>query len=409
MRDLHRRPQENGSASTLFEIGSQRDLFDIPAEVAYFNTANTSPLLRSAREAGEAALQQRAEPWRIDPVDWFTDVERLRAAYAGIVGVEPDGIALVPATSYGLAIAARNIDANAGDQVVVLAEEYPSGHYTWRRFCQRSGAELLVADARGDTTWAEAVVALIGERTRVVAVPNVHWTDGSLVDLDAVVAAARRVGAAVIIDASQSLGALPLDVLRLRPDFVVSVGYKWLLGPLGVGCLYVDERYRRGEPIEESWINRAGSEDFAALVDYSDAYRPGARRFDVGARANFGLVPMAIAAAEQLLEWTIPAIATSLRAVTDQIAEHATHLGYSIRPRAERAPHMLGVGLSRDAARALGDDLGERRVIASVRGSSLRIAPHLHTTPGDIERLVAALEAAARHAPATAGALDAPQ
>lgn len=380
----------------MIEIGSQRDRFAVPPEVAYFNTANMSPMLRSVREAGIAALGWRAEPWRIASADWFTDVERLRAAYARIVGVEPDGVALVPATSYGLAIAARNIDATAGDQVVVLADEYPSNHYTWRRFCQRTGAELLIARGGGDTTWADAVVALLGERTRVVAVPHVHWTDGSLVDLDAVVAAARRFGAAVIIDASQSLGALPLDVSRLRPDFVVSVGYKWLLGPLGVGCLYVDERYRGGEPLEENWINRAGSEDFAALVDYTDTYRPGARRFDVGARTNFGLVPMAIAAAEQLLEWTIAAIAASLRAVTDQIAEHATSLGYSIRPREERAPHMLGVGLSRDAASAIAHDLGERRVIASVRGSSLRIAPHLHTTPGDVERLAQALEAAAR-------------
>jgi len=265
-----------------------------------------------------------------------------------------------------------------------------------RRFCRRTGAELLIARSEGDTTWADAVVALLGERTRVVAVPHVHWTDGSLVDLDAVVAAARRFGTTVVIDASQSLGALPLDVSRLRPDFVVSVGYKWLLGPLGVGCLYVDERYRDGEPLEENWINRAGAEDFAALVDYTESYRPGARRFDVGARTNFGLVPMAIAAAEQLLAWTIEAIAESLRLVTDLIAGHATRLGYSVARRDERGPHMLGVGLPRDAASAIADELRQRGVISSVRGSSLRIAPHLHTTPEDIERLAQALEAAAR-------------
>ncbi|HEX4035453.1 MAG TPA: aminotransferase class V-fold PLP-dependent enzyme [Solirubrobacteraceae bacterium] len=380
----------------MIDIGSQRGLFDVPAEVAYFNTANMSPILRSVRAAGTAALALRAEPWRIASDDWFTDVERLRAAYARILGVDTDAVALVPASSYGLAVAARNIAASAGAEVVVLADEYPSNHYTWRRFCQRTGAELVIAHRDRETSWAEAVVAALGERTRVVAVPHVHWTDGSLVDLEAVVAAARRFEAAVVIDASQSLGALPLDVSRLRPDFVVSVGYKWLLGPLGVGCLYVDERYRGGEPLEENWINRAGTEDFAALVDYTDAYRPGARRFDVGARANFGLVPMALAAAEQLLEWTTAATATSLRGVTDRIAEVATSLGYSIGPRDERAPHMLGVGLPREAASAIANDLAERGVIASVRGSSLRIAPHLHTTPEDLERLAQALEAAVR-------------
>jgi len=114
----------------LIDIGSQRGLFDLPREVAYFNTANMSPMLCSVREAGTAALERRAEPWRIASADWFTDVERLRAGYARIVGVDTDAIALVPASSYGLAIAARNIDATTGDQVVVLADEYPSNHYT---------------------------------------------------------------------------------------------------------------------------------------------------------------------------------------------------------------------------------------------------------------------------------------
>lgn len=246
------------------EHGSQRHLFEVPEQVAYFNTANMSPLLVAVREAGDLGLARRAAPWTVTAADWFGDVERLRGAYAGILGGGSDGVALIPATSYGLAIAARNLTAAPGDQVVVLAEEYPSNYYTWRRFCLRTGAELLVTHREPGATWTDAVRARISERTRVLAVPNVHWTDGSLVDLEAVVPLAQR---AVVIDASQSLGAIPLDVSRLRPDFVVSVGYKWLLGPFGLGCLYVGERYRDGEPLEENWINRAGSDDFAGLVD----------------------------------------------------------------------------------------------------------------------------------------------
>jgi hypothetical protein len=92
-------------------LDSQRDLFDVPAEIAYLNTANMSPLLRSVREAGARALAQRAAPWKVTSVDWFTDVGRLRSAYAGVLGVDADGVALVPASSYGLAAAARNLAA----------------------------------------------------------------------------------------------------------------------------------------------------------------------------------------------------------------------------------------------------------------------------------------------------------
>lgn len=380
------------------EVGSQRHLFEVPEAIAYFNTANMSPLLSAVREAGESGVARRSAPWLVAAADWFSDVERLRELYAKALSADSDGVALVPATSYGLAIAARNVAAAAGDQVVVLAREYPSNYYTWRQFCRRTGAELVVAEREPGEGWTEAVLAQIGERTRVVAVPNVHWTDGSLVDLEAVVPAARRTEAVVVIDASQSLGAMPLEVSRLSPDFVVSVGYKWMLGPLGLGCLYVGEDYRDGEPLEENWINRAGSDDFAALVDYTDDYRPGARRFDVGQRTSFGLVPMAIAAAEQLLDWTIAGVALSIRAVTDQIAERVRALGFATAAADQRGPHMLGIELPREVARATARHLTDSGVVASVRGSSLRIAPHLHTSQDDVDRLLKVLTDAAQPA-----------
>jgi len=368
--------------------GSQRALFDVPDDVAYLNTANMSPLLHAVRAAGARALERRAAPWSIAAADWFTDVERLREAYARVLGVDAEGVALVPSTSYGLAVAARNLTAAAGDEVVVLAAEYPSNYYTWQRFCARTQAELATVEREPGQSWTEAIVARTGERTRIVAVPNVHWTNGAPVDLVEVAAAARAAGAWLVVDASQSLGALPLDVSTVAPDFVVAVGYKWLLGPLGVGCLYVAEQHRDGEPLEENWINRAGSEDFASLVDYVDEYRPGARRYDVGQRTNFGLVPMAIAAAEQLIEWTIEGVAEALATVTDEIGRRATELGLNVPPH---GPHMLGVEVPPELAAVLGPRLQAQGVVVSIRGSSLRIAPHLHTTADDVDRLIDAL------------------
>jgi selenocysteine lyase/cysteine desulfurase len=366
-------------------LGSQRALFDVPDDVVYMNTANMAPPLRAVRAAGEEALARRATPWRITSDDWFTGVERLRDGFARVLGADCDGVALIPATSYGLAIAARNLDAQPGDQVVVLEDDYPSNRYTWVRFCERTGASLVVVEPG-------ALVEHIGDRTRVVAVPNVHWTNGSLVDLVAAADAARRAGAALVVDASQSLGAMPLDLDAIRPDFLVAVGYKWMLGTLGLGCLYVAKQHRGGEPIEENWINRAGSEDFSALVDYTDAYRPGARRFDVGQHSNFGLVPMAVAATEQILEWTVAGIAESLAEVTEEIATRAGALGLAVPARDRRGPHMLGIEVPRDAAHVIARRLGEDGVVASVRGNSVRIAPHLHTTCTDVDRLIESLE-----------------
>ena len=371
----------------------QRELFDIPDDVAYFNCASLAPQLRSAREAAEAAWRRRAQPWLIQADDWFTEVEERRALFARLAGVDADGVALVPATSYGLAVAAANLTAAPGQRVLVLAEDYPSNYYTWQRFARRTGA-TLVAVARADgRSWAEALLEALDERTAVVAVLAVHWTDGALVDLAAVAARARAAGAAVVVDASQALGAMPLDLAAVRPDFLVAVGYKWLLGPFGLGYLYVAPEHRDGVPLEENWISRLGSEDFARLVDYQDPYQPGARRFDVGQRTHFETTPMAIAALRQLLDWEVPRVAATLRRTTGRIEEQVRALGLTLTSP-DRGPHLLGIRLPAPARERVAAALARAGVFAALRGSSLRVSPHLWTTEEDVGRLLAALAAA---------------
>lgn len=106
--------------------------------IAYFNVASLATSLRSAVAAGEEALRWRAQPWRIRATDWFTAAERRRSLFAELIGATAGGIVLVPTTSYGLRVAATNLRAGPGDRVLVLADEYPSGVYTWRRFVRRT-------------------------------------------------------------------------------------------------------------------------------------------------------------------------------------------------------------------------------------------------------------------------------
>jgi selenocysteine lyase/cysteine desulfurase len=379
------------SDESLDLISGQRAAFAVPPDIAYFNTASLAPQLHAVRAAGEAALERRGRPWAISAADWFADVERLRSLFAEIIGATAEGVALVPATSYGIAVAARNLTLGPGRRVLVLAEEYPSGIYTWRAAARRSGGEILTVAREPGQTWTDAVLAALDERVAIVSVPNVHWTDGALVELGPVAERTRELGARLVIDGSQSVGAMPVDVDALQPDFLVAVGYKWLLGPFSVGYLYVAEEHRRGEPLEENWIVREGSEDFARLIDYRDSYQPGARRFDVGERTKFELIPMAIAALEQLAEWQIPRVAATLAARTSEIAARAAGLGLNPLPDDQRGPHMLGVRLPEPAYTRAPSALASVSCFAGLRGASLRISPHLHTTDEDVERLFAGL------------------
>ena len=374
--------------------GLQHGLFEIPDDVAYLNCAYMSPQLRSVREIGERAVVRKSRPWEVTPRDFFEDSETARELFARVVGGDPDGVAIVPSVSYGIAVAATNVAVEAGESIVVLGEQFPSNVYPWRELAKRAGAEVLTVPRPSDHDWTTAVLGYIDERTAVVAVPNCHWTDGSFVDLVRVGERAREVGAALVVDAIQSLGAYPFDVREVRPDFLVASSYKWLLGPYGMGFLYVSEDHRGGDPIEHNWINRAGSEDFSRLVEYRDAFQPGARRFDVGERSNFVLLPMANAALRQVLDWGVANIAEALSGLTARIGDEARKLGMEAVPAKRRAGHMIGLRLGPEAPGDLAAQLAEENVFVSVRGRNLRVSPHLYNTEGDVERLFDSL---ARH------------
>ena len=283
-------------------LPSQRHLFDIPDDVCYLNCAYMSPQLRSVREAGEKALALKSHPWEVTSAEFFDEPEKSRELFARIVGGDADGVAIIPSVSYGMAVATANLRVQNDENIVILTEQFPSNVYPWRALSQRHGAKLVTVPRPADHDWTTALLEHMDEKTAVVAAPNCHWTDGSLVDLVRVGERAREVGASLVVDATQSLGAHPLDVNRVKPDFLISAAYKWLLGPYSLGFMYVDEAHREGNPIEQNWIVREGSEDFTRLVDYRDGYAPGARRYDVGERSNFILLPMANAAMQQVLD-----------------------------------------------------------------------------------------------------------
>jgi selenocysteine lyase/cysteine desulfurase len=374
------------------KLESQRDLFEIPEDIVYLNCAYMSPQLRPAREAGEKAVSRKSRPWEITPDLFFEDAEEIRALFARLVGGDTEGVAIVPSVSYGISVAAANVPVREGEKLIILEDQFPSNVYAWRELADRSGARLVTLPRPEDLDWGRALIEEIDADTAVVAVPNCHWTDGSLVDLASVGESAHEAGAALVVDAIQSLGAYPFDVSEVRPDFLIATSYKWLLGPYGVGFMYVGEEYREGKPIEHNWINRRGSQDFSGLVSYQDAFQPGARRYDVGERSNFALLPMAAEALRQLLDWGVENVSETIGTLTDLIEEKAGELGIVTIPKERRARHMIGLMLGPDAPDDLARRLTTHNVFVSVRGESVRVSPHLYNTEEDVDRLFEVLE-----------------
>lgn len=370
-----------------------RGLFEIPQDVTYLNCANMSPQLASVSQAGLDAVRTKATPWTIKAQDWFSGAEELRRRAAQLMGVDGEGIALVPSVSYGIAAAAANLRLSPNQSIVLLHQEFPSNVYAWRELAHRAGGRVVTVRRSNGMNWTEALEQAIDEHTGIVSVPQCHWVDGSRVDLERVATRVRSVGAALMIDASQSLGACPLDFCRVQPDFLATVGYKWLLGPYGLGYLYVAPKWRTGAPLEQSWLTRAGSEDFTRLVEYTDEYRSGARRFDMGEFPQFVLAPMAIAALTRVLAWGVRQIQERLSRITQNIAELAEEQGYFVLPKHERCGHMIGLRHPAGIPDELARRLTEAKVFVSIRGDCVRIAPHLYNDLSDVAKLFDVLRA----------------
>jgi selenocysteine lyase/cysteine desulfurase len=368
-------------------LPSQRHLFDVPEDVAYMNSAYFGPRLKAVGEAGRAAMHLTGTPWSVEPADFFEPVERLRSTVGDLLGDSADSIALIPGVSYGIAVAAATLAVGGGRTVVLLEEQFPSNVYPWRTKVEEDGGDIVTVK-RSDAGWTDGVLDTIDSRTAVVALPNCHWTDGSHIDLVQVGEAVRSVGAALVIDASQSFGAMPLDLAAIRPDFVATVGYKWQLGFYGLSYLWVAEQHRLGRPLEEGWAVRKDADDFAGLVDYTDSYEPGARRFDMGERSNFIGVAMANAAVAQIVEWGVAEVAATLESVTSRIAMEVADYGWMAAPREQRSPHLIGIRHPDGLPDGLGERFSDAGVSVSIRGDSIRIAPHLHTTENDVDRLI---------------------
>lgn len=373
---------------------NQKALFPPKATAGYLNTASRAPQLKSVAAAARHALHWREENPGM-PIDkFFSDVRTIKQEVARLINCpEPERVALSPSASYGIATAAKNLPCGAGDNIIVVQEQFPSNYYSWEVLCRERGAELRIVarPAPGEAgSWSDRVLEAIDRNTAAVAIAPIHWADGALYDLRALRRRTNEVDAWLIVDGTQSLGAYPFDVRDVQPDALVAGGYKWLMGPYGCGYAYYGERMDRGSPLEENWINRAGSEDFAGLVNYRNDYRPYAARYSVGEHSNFLLAPMQVAGLQQVNAWSPEAIQTYTAGLWSAVEPMLNEIGIELPEH--RAHHLVGLQLPRHADRArLHIEVERRGLSVSYRGSSLRVSPHLYNSMEEMAELVGAL------------------
>lgn len=358
-----------------------------------------SPQMKQLESIGIEAMKRQGKPYTYSIPDFFEPVAQLKKAFADLIETDtPDRIAIIPSASYGLANVANNLHLKEGEQILVVDEQFPSNIYPWHRMADQAKATVDIIHPpatqinRGEI-WNGSILSAITDQTKMVAISHVHWKDGTLFDLKAIREKTNKHGALLVVDGTQSVGALPFSIKEIRPDALICAGYKWLMGPYSLGLAYYGPYFDNGTPIEENWINRLHSEDFTRLVDYQPNYRPLANRYSVGEQSNFILTPLLLAAVQQLNAWGIDNIQDYCKQITTAAIAEMRDMGLYIEADAFRSAHLFGVTLTEKIdPDLLKNALETAKVLVSFRGNAMRIGPNVYNNEQDLSKLLVCLK-----------------
>jgi selenocysteine lyase/cysteine desulfurase len=377
----------------------QKPLFNLDENAHYISCATMSPNLISVEQAGFEGIMRKSKPHLITQETFFETTEPVKKLFAQLINCpDSERIALIPSTSYGMAIVARNLgfkpNLKAGQEILMVHEEFPSDVYAWEGVCMEKGLVTKTIlppqtlENRGKI-WNETLINSINANTCMVVISPTHWADGTRFNLEEIGRQCRLYGALFVVDGTQSTGALPIDIQVFKPDALINVGYKWLLGPYSSGVAYFGEYFDTGSPIERNWINRVGSENFRNLVNYQDHYRPKADRYNVGERSNFILNPMIVAAITQLLDWGVENVQNYCKNLLEKPLKMLQEKGFWVEDEEFRSNHLVGLRLPAGADTSkIQTEMKKRNVILSYRGEAIRISPNVYNDQNDIDVMV---------------------
>ena len=372
------------------------DFFDF-APTVYLNCAYQGPFPRATAARVAQAIELKCHPDRLHPQEYFDLPDRVRARFAQLVGAAPQEIAITNSATQGVGVVATGLDLKAGDEIIISSRNFPANIFTWLHL-RRRGVRVRVIRPAGDHVTLAEVEAELSARTRVVALDWVNYTSGARLDLAALADLAHRRGALLVVDGTQGVGAVPLDLRATPVDALAVAAYKWLLGPYGTGFLYLrPEVQERLDLAVVNWMTVEGSEDFDALPIEEFKLPRAARIFDVAETPNFINLNGLEASLEFLGQAGVATIYGHCSSLLDRLAaglrERGLRLSDAARPE-QRSTILAFQADSLAATEAVHRALAAERVAVSLRHGYIRVSPHLYNTEEDIERLLSVVRRA---------------
>lgn len=355
--------------------------------VTYLNCAYHGPFPRVTAERIQQAVGLETHPARLLTTHFFDLREGIRARLARIIGAPADNIALVGSATQGIGHVAAGLEFRAGDQVVISTANFPSNLFTWINL-RRLGVRVHVLKPQHGILALDEIAAVMNNKTRVLALDWVSYSSGARADLAELGELAHRHGALFVVDGTQGVGAIEMDLKSLPVDVLAAAAYKWLLAPYGTAFLCLHPKVQEQLDLKVvSWLSVEGSEDFDALPSESFAVSKTARRFDILAFINmFGLD----ASLEFIERIGVAAIHAHCTRLLDRLGEGLLKRGYVLAtdPAKPRSTILSFQAKSPEATTALYQKLQSQDIAVSLRHGMIRVSPHLYNDEADIDRLL---------------------
>jgi cysteine desulfurase/selenocysteine lyase len=381
------------TTTTLPRTDWRQEWFEIE-DATYLNLASQSPMPKVSIRAVQAALEANKYPHQKPDSTFFEVPNRLRTSLARLIGAKPEEIALTSGASAGVAAVAYGLTWKPGDEVITAKGEFPLQYTTWKPMEEREGLKLKIVSPRERFITADDLIAAMTPRTRLVSVSMVRFDDGSLLDAARVAQACHQQGALLLLDASQSCGAMPMDVTQLGADFIVSAGYKWLLGPFGTGFFWArSEHLGMVRPGPFYWLALMGSHNFAALNFEDPKPAANAKRWDSPEWAsyfNFNLAAMDVSV-DFVVRMGPELVQAHNRKLIDLMFERLPKDRFVIKSpldAARRGSYGCFAARSPEKTAEHYQHLRKENVIVSLREGNIRVSPHLYNSERDIDRLI---------------------
>ena len=371
-------------------IKCQMHLFNLDSSEYYLNCAYKSPLLKKGELLAINAIKQERTPSYLKPNNYFEISEKIRFEFSKIIKSKKDEVAIMPSSSYGFANVFNNIKTN-GNKAIVVENEFPSGYFSVKKWCSENNIRLQVIERNklSAEDWNEKIINSIDSNTSVVLISSVHWMNGTKFDLKDIGEKCKTNDTYFIVDGTQSVGAMSINVKDFNIDALICAGYKWLFGPYSMALGYFSPKFSDGVPIEESWMNRTNAQEFSNLTEYDTIYKPMAGRYNVGETTNFILSPIMLNGLKQINSWGINNIESYCKKLSEIVIKELKPLGIAFEDENYFTSHLFSLGLP-DHLNLLSfkNILEEKKIRVSVRGANLRVSINVFNDEKDINKLV---------------------